>query len=645
MDRWLEHGLNFLSSDSLAVSVAAVLILAGSALAYFFWFIPPTRRLLKSLARLAESLSAPAATWQTAKESARTVAKEFPFMSAAWHETEERVIPLQHGQRTISVMFGSPRDVWSANRLLMRQINVPLVDAVPNLLVGFGLLLTFFFLTLALTQATSALVSQSGEQADLLQATRGLLSAAGAKFLTSLAGLFASIAWAIAARRQMANLNRAADTVLDRLAKLVPTNGSEMAIFAHLQLGRDLHQLGNMHMQVSKDVLDETTEHAGIAEDLLEQSREQTGTFKSIEQLGHDLRQSSNQHVEVSRESLGKTADLVDLTEELLDESREQTGTFKRFETDLAVSLAGAITQAFAPQMETMTLRLVNAIEGLSEKIGTMNQDALQKMLSEFGSMLKQATDSEMEQFRQTLVDLSARLDVAGESISHGATGVVKAIDAAGATLLERVEQVSANLATGATNLEGAADAVKIALNDLDVTISEAARLGKESSAFISGAIEATDATVTRLKDATDGLGNAASALQRVSGQVSDAVDSVEELSREQRAVISAVKEATPSALAAVQRVSNVLELSTRQTADSMTQTKQAMESTAKSLGATVASITEGISEYSDRVAELHRAMDEQMSSAIGSLDKGVVGLEEAIEELGEVLTTAAVRT
>ena len=594
VDHWLELGLAFLSSNSLAVLAAALMILAGAAVAYVFWFLPPTRRLLSALEKLADALAVPADGWAAAKEPARAAAKVHPVVWAAWHETEERVIPLPHGQRTISVMFGSPRDIWSVNRLLARQVNVSLAEAVPNLLVGLGLLLTFFFLTLALTQATSALVSQSGQQADLLQATRGLLSAAGAKFSTSLAGLLASIAWGVAARRRMAKLHRAAEDVLDRLGRLVPAGGGEMAMFSQLQLARELHQ-------------------------------------------------SSNQHIDTSKELLGKAGDHVGLTEELLEQSREQTGTFKRFETDLAVSLAGAITQAFSPQMEAMTIRLVAAIDGLSERIGTMNQDALQKMLGDFGAMLKQATDSEMTQLRQTLEALATRLDGAGQAIGQGASDAANAIDNAGATLLARVEQVSANLATGATNLESAADAVKIAMNDLDVTITEAAQLGKQGSVFFRSALEMTDSAIGRLKSVSDDLGGAATAMQKVSGQVAHAVDSVEELSREQRAVVSAVKEATPNALAAVQRVSEVLDQSAKQTADAMAQTKLSMESTAKALGATVASITEGVVEYSDQVATLHRTMDEHLSRAVGSLDKGVVGLEEAIEELGEVLTTRMV--
>ena len=163
-------------------------------------------RLQQALVRLARSLDGGVAEgWVTAKDHARAAAKTHAHVAAAWHETEERVIPLPHGQGTLFVMFGAPRDLWSANRLLSRSMNLPLAEAVPNLLVGVGLLFTFFFLTLALTEATSALLpSKDGvAAADLTSATRGLLSAAGAKFLTSLTGLFepsACRAWRRAGR-------------------------------------------------------------------------------------------------------------------------------------------------------------------------------------------------------------------------------------------------------------------------------------------------------------------------------------------------------------------------------------------------------------------------------------------------------------
>lgn len=631
MNQWLAVGLTFLSNSSVAVGLAAAVILASAALAYWLWFRPPALRLQKSLRALSKSLEVPPDGWAIAKEQARSASKLHPAIRAAWQETEDRVVPLPHGQRTHFVMFGAPRDVWSANRLLSRSINLPLAEAIPNLLVGLGLLFTFLFLTLALTQATAALLPQSGQApTDITGATRGLLSAAGAKFLTSLAGLLASLVWAVAARRRMAQLNAAAEEVLDRIGRVVPSGGGEMAIFAHLQIARDHHQSSGQHIEVTKDIVEHAARQVELARDLITEARGHSGTL--------------GQHVQVAKDLDTKAAEHLDLTEELLSETREQTGTFKRFETDLAVSLAGAITQAFSPQMEAMTSRLIGAIDGLSDRIGTMNQEALQRMMKDFGSMLKESTNAEMAQLKETLQTLATRLNGAGEAIGTGAGKAAESLDKAGADLLNRVEQISANLAAGATNLEGATQGVKVAMNDLDTTIVQAADVGKQGAIFVREALETSASVFSRLSSVSQELNAAGGSLERVSGQLANAVDSVEEMTKEQRAVVSAVRDATPQALESVQRVLDLLQQTVQLTATMMSQTKDSMTTTSKTLGTTVAEITAGVSEYSKMVAELHRKMDNELAKAVGSLDKGVVGLDEAIEELTEVLSSRPAR-
>lgn len=626
MSSWLQMA----SGSTDFVWAIAGCILGAAVLAYLGWFSPRMSVLVKGLRKLTEALSTQADMWSAASERAKDAVKDNPALRSAWQETTGRVIALPHGGQRIHVMFGAPRDIWSAQRLLAHQMNLPLAEAVPNLLVGVGLAFTFFFLTVALTHATSALGEQAGQQADLLNATRGLLSTAGAKFLTSLAGLIASILWTFASKRKMAELNRQIELVLERLGILVPVSGGEMVMFAQLNTTRDLHQ-------------------------------------------------NSAKHLEVSTDLSGKAADLGALTEELLNESREQTGTFKRFETDLAVSLAGAITQAFSPQMEAMTSKLVVAIEGLSDKIGTMNQEALERMMEDFSATLKKATDSEMTQLRETLAALSNRLDGAGDAIGRGAETAVAALDRAGTDLVARVEAVAAGLGTGAANLEAAAQSVKVALNDLDVSISDAAKLGEQGADFFRGALASMDGAIGKLDGVSAGLGEAAQGLERVAGAVLNALEGIEELSQEQRGVIQAVKDAMPQTLGAVERVATILNESIASSERTMERMKHNIETsvvnlqgaaaqiakgvdeyskrvaslqeamgqelketvveTAAALKSTVASMLEGVTEYSNEVAELHRTMDQHLAKAIGSLDKGVVGLEESIEELGEILS------
>jgi hypothetical protein len=565
--------LNFLST-SPEVTVVALLIMVCSLLAYWFWYRTAVRSVSAGLRQLMIAVGQKDDGWAINRDKARQIIKRNPRLAASWLETEERVTDLPVGDKFVHVMFGLPKDIWNPSTLLSRSFNLGLAEAVPNILVGVGLLFTFLFLSIALSETTAVLGSGANSARTQL-AIESLLKVAGAKFLTSLAGLLTSLIWTLYSKRAFADLAAASDSFLESLGRAVPPNGGELV----------------MQLQV---------------------------------QLAGRIKNNSD-------DSLG-------LTEELLKESREQTGTFKRFETDLAVSLAGAITKSFTPQMEAMTEKLVGAIDGLSEKLGTMNQEALQQMLQDFASMLKQATDSEMAELRSTLQELAANLEGAGAVFGEGATGAATAINQAGSQLVEQVQQIAQNLAAGATNLEGAAGSIKLAMNDLEVTLMEASNIGQRGAIFVNDALEKAGTTIERLGSVSSELVDASHAMETVGGQIANVVDTVEELSREQRAVVLAVKEVAPTALAAVERVTGVLSQAASQTLGVMQQTKDSMESTATTLGKTVASITEGVTVYTNQVAELHRKMDGQFAKAVGSFDKGVTDLAESVEELAEVM-------
>jgi methyl-accepting chemotaxis protein len=553
----------FLSSSLWAVGIVAGLILAIAAWFYWGWFRPRIEALAAALVSCSGALATHDGDWPATRERVSAAAGAHPAAADAWRETSARTVSIPRGDRVQLATIGVPRDVWSGKLLLSRSMNVALAEAVPNLLVGIGLLFTFFFLTVALMHATDALFATRGENQNILEATRGLLSAAGAKFLTSLAGLLASIVWSIGMRRQFASLNRASEQLLDRLGTVIPSNGGELLVSAQLDTALELEN---------------------------------------------------------------STDEQVALTNELLEEAREQTGTFKRFETDLAVSLAGAITQAFSPQMEAMTNRLIDAIDGLSGKLGSMNQDALEKMTRDFAAQLKQGTESEMAQLRQTLTDLATNLSSAGETLGNGTADAADKLSVAGSHLLERVGAVSEALSDGAQNLEQAARTVTGSISELESTIGNASELGKRGADFVTEALGKADGVFNRLEGVSERLVGAIDGIDRVSGRLADVVDSVDELATEQRVVVSNVREAVPETLQAF-----------RQTRDSL-----AMASAA--LGRTVASITEGVGEYSKSIAELHGKMDEHLAKAVGRLDKAVGSLHDLLEELIDELQSRETR-
>ena len=77
----------------------------------------------------------------------------------------------------------------------------------------------------------------------------------------------------------------------------------------------------------------------------------------------------------------------------------EQTGVLKRFETDLAMSIGKAVSSGFSPQMEQMTSRLEKAIADLSDRMSSMNEDALRTMMQDFSQAISANTADEMKQF------------------------------------------------------------------------------------------------------------------------------------------------------------------------------------------------------------------------------------------------------
>jgi len=454
-------------------------------------------------------------------------------------------------------------------------MNVAVFEAMPNLLVGIGLLFTFFFLSLALSQATIALTGEAQGQAQIMKATQDLLSTAGAKFTTSLAGLLASIIWTVFAKNRMATLSRAGDEIAELVHKAVSVSGAEMAIYGQLQT---LNKLD------------------------------------SSSQLQQEL-----------------------LTE-MLEESKEQTGSFKRFETDLAVSLGNAITNAFSPQMESMTARLESAIDGLSEKLGTMNQDALSKMMEDFAGMIKDSTAAEMDAFRESLGKLADRLDTASISLTQGAAESGKALDGASKNLADNVANAAESLVNGAALLDAALLSAKAAINDLDHTVVNATELGRSGAERFDQSLQETGAVLDKLRATGAGWHEAVTVLSKTSGELAEVINGIEELAQEQKGVIRAVKEATPNALATIGSVSEVLKTSALQAEKSMHEARDAMERTGKTLGGTVTAITEGIAIYSQNLATLHGEMDDKVAKAITGIGSTVQDLQDSVEELGEIL-------
>lgn len=605
--------LNFLF-DAGWVSVFAFLILIGAAAFYWSWFRPTAVAVQMSLQRVESDLKRSSdQPWSQIRSAVIPPVGCDAAVAESWRQTAARAAEIPKDDQSVDVLFGEPRDLWNARTLLSHRLNLKLVEAVPNLLVGIGLFFTFLFLTLALTATTGALTpgapdgakvqvspttdpdapsagmpdpldpqqalaratASTANAAKTEEAIRDLLHFAGAKFLTSLAGLLASIAWAVCMHRRLRAVDESCHRVLKALEKVLPFDGAER----HLKWERERAEVVASH------------------------------------------------------------------SEEMLREAREQTGVLKRFETDMAVSLANAI----APQMQSMSDQLVNAINGLSDRLSAMNQDALQQMLDDFSGTLREATQSEMTGLREALTTLTTQLDGAGRTIGDNAGRVAKELDLVGERLLTSSEQVAQRLVSGAEHLDKASTSLKLVMNDLDVTIADAVQAGRAGVTSFRTELGQVEQTLGQLATISGTLGEASRSIEGTSRSIAVASESMGALSRElgalgaeQRQMVQMIEQQAPKASAALQQVTGVFEEAAKRTSSILThaaeQTRQTMESTATTLSKTVASINEGVSVYSQDVAKLHHSMDGALAKAVGSFDKGVNDLAETVEELSEAL-------
>ena len=445
--------------DTFMIFAVALAIALVAFLAYYFWFGPAYQSTFQAIRAMNATLLDQPSDWQSMNERAHRVLDVFPQLRSSWLETQQRVIEVDDkGDKKLNiqarmglyarvvevgdkgvkkaVMFGSPRDLWNPSALLSHRFNLGLADAVPNILVGVGLFFTFLFLTIALLQATTALGSDKGFDASR-DAVTHLLSAAGGKFMTSLAGLLSSLVWTGFAKREFKVLSLACYELLDTLAIRIPTIGAE----------------------------------------LLMQKQAQS------------------------------LADEVNLSEELLIELREQTSTFKRYGTDLAVALAGINDKAFTPQIEAVTDKLVDSIEGMSEKLSSINQRAMQQMLADFSVMLQKTSKAEMAQLQSTLSALTDKFNA-----------VSVAIEAERNQFRSNLDEASSNERVAAV-LKASGQPTKDSIESADTALSQT------ESTITAGVADYSNQVAEIQRHMDGGLAKTVGSFQMDSSELSDSVE------------------------------------------------------------------------------------------------------------------------
>ncbi len=113
-----------------------------------------------------------------------------PVLGEAWRSYASTLTPVPGNEQTLG-SARAPHGVFDDTLFARVGINLRFYQAVPNILVGLGLLFTFLGLVAALHFASGGVTADDVREAQA--ALRELLAAATFKFVTSIAGLGASL--------------------------------------------------------------------------------------------------------------------------------------------------------------------------------------------------------------------------------------------------------------------------------------------------------------------------------------------------------------------------------------------------------------------------------------------------------------------
>jgi SMC interacting uncharacterized protein involved in chromosome segregation len=528
--------LNISSDLVLPIGISAA-ILVFAAFLYFWWAlkIKETESILRELIKSVEQSGM---NGLESLEYTISTTKDHQLKSLLL-ETRDNLVEIEGdiGQEFYSLR--NYADIWTARGVLTGRMNLSLFETMPNILIGAGLMFTFIFLSLALTDAGRAMDVNSERDA----AMKSLIANAGGKFITSIIGLFCSLSWNWRAKVKIDELQGRMFELHAALRKIAPDTAAQAIV------------------------------------------KRQHSIFK-----------------------------------EMLAESREQVGQLKRFETDIAVAIAKAIGNELQPSFRTLGTELVDAIKELTNRIGNMNEDALQKMIAQFIEEFRGTSSAEMQEFKNVLTQLAKNLETAGTKIGVDLGNAGASFGSAAGNLetvitktQETVEQLDSSLQRAGTVVSEGSDRFEI--------ISD--KLFKNLRA-VEGTLIGVDAFIEKIQKNIGILNN-------ISDSLDDTVESQKSITIEFRDAIPKMSKALSDAVLEISQSSNAA-------AGALTAIRTELEKTTGSLDQTVVSLSTGVDQYTEKVKALHLILDEKIGDAISKIGSAVMDLTDTMDDFVEAL-------
>lgn len=445
------------------------------------------RRLTSSLRRANARINQASDAWQFARDFKSISADllKVPFVGKRWQGYRETlVIPAAPGRPIRAT--AQAEDWFDLSLCSEAGVDQRYHAALPNLLVGAGLLFTFFELAVALKMA-SGIVAEGITQAQRNVALQGLLDTASFKFITSLVGLFLSIGYVIfwrnvCLRRTERALNGFLADLASRLPLLTATAAQEET---NALAQRQLTQLETFSNDLAVSI-------ASSLDGALDQRLgDHIGPLtRAMEQL-----------------AAGMATQNQDAVGNMLDAFLQKLhggASDKMQEVAERLATLGDSLQGLRVGLQDTASRMADSAEQMARRMGEGAEEALSRITNQMGGLLnslRQVTEQSRSIGAHVGRDMAARIEHAANGFEAAAKTVSETLAQAAQDLQRRMTEETAS---GSARLSGQFE-----------------RMIEELRALSESSRQTGDQAFSALAER---IGTAASAFEASAGRVADAL-------------------------------------------------------------------------------------------------------------------------
>jgi methyl-accepting chemotaxis protein len=536
------------------------------------------------------------------------------YLRHSWQKFRETLIePIPTDDRALSAIHNTarPQEYFNTSEAGLR---FPIYRAIPNLLVGIGLLLTFlglvsalFFTTTAIKDAAANITTNQDALTASQNALRDLLYAASFKFYTSIAGLGGSIILTLVIRYGIAAIESNFDALSSALeAKLSFVTPASIAFKHYLESKEQTRNLRLFNTEVAISVGKRIEE--ALASSL------PTYLAQAMEPIGKRLDEVANKLTSMNEGAIGEMAGSF--------ADRLQGATAEQMQ-GLASTLNG-----LKNSLEQMNRSVSESGSSLSENVARSNQEmcdaviAMTSALNDMTSKAERGVDDSRLAMNQQLEAAAKTFEAVSQNISSMLNETLGRMSIGSQ---EASSRLAAELTTATGNFRMVSEQLAGGIQEAVVALTRG--LVSETSA-IGGRI--TDATLhageeSRAKIVEAGA-SVAQTVSKMGQQLNDIVD------RLQDGLVGTVRE-----MQSIERGIGQHVIAIGQLSRATQETEGAMSNSARSMreaGQPLAESSRLIADASSRI-----------SDAAKHSEQSIVGAQVEIQNISQLLHATLERT